>query len=292
MSQQIAVYNGPGTSPWCVEATLNSLKESVDSSVYKVDTFDASLREDLRKNNVGLLVIPGGNAFRMMTNASFEKQIPKISEFVNSNSGHLMTICAGTLIFARKWTTYLKGELTSDDYFKDVLLNEIGIPLPIAETPSDSALNSKTVHVKWNEKLHEVYNLKERRLDNTFSTFYNMGPWICDHPSEEVLLRYEHIEIKSKIRTKTENSIYENKAPIAAIYKKTETGKIVATGFHPEVRSSHLNSPLFDKRLEDQHCEKFYNLSDSLRMNNLKIHNTFQLMLEILDVQLNTSLKS
>lgn len=95
MSHSIQIYNGTGASHICVQAWKREIHDLVNANNYKIDEFNSSYSAGFNRDEVAMVIIPGGNAYEMRDEISVLAKT--ITHAVTANASFLGS-CAGAII--------------------------------------------------------------------------------------------------------------------------------------------------------------------------------------------------
>lgn len=239
---QILIYSGSGAD--CVNDLVTSLEEHLDTHIIAITTFENS-PPDLRKKEVALLVIPGGDLF--LTLNGLKSSAASIKKFVSENS--YLGIGSGAILASNRFYLHEMDEgsvsLTDLNLFY-LFQGAVISPRFCQDLNPSSVYNEETPNIQWHKiDSKEVLSLK---------MYHHREPCFFPAAGTEIVAAY-----------KEELPIYADNIPGGAVFNLNEKtspaavvecrnpltkAKSILCGVHPEFIPEENYSKYFDK---DQH---------------------------------------
>ncbi len=239
-STQAIIYDGRGTDATCLTATEKSIKESVDERNIKIQRFSMiSDNFGTHESPVSLFVVPGGNYRDMSTDLCLSKA--KIHQLVKEHGASYLGICAGAIAASEKpffSTSQIKiGEVTNV---------EITPYRGLLNTPFLELYSGKTCYFDATETFRfGTCKVRKEGADTGYHHFFQQG--VCFNVGRsrkvEILSRYEEYSFSGKIFdiTRKKSKKFSTIVPVSSVTEKVEKGRVLLTGFHPEMDPETLS---------------------------------------------------
>lgn len=249
MSGSIMIYDGNGADKLCVQAWEREINEIVDTRNYKIEKFNKNYTAGFDRGNIDLIIIPGGDAYKM---APINEIADKINDAVTKKASFLGS-CAGALITA---SYYLHGDKVCDQG------NQFNInPVPHCSKYympksnfSDNPENISALEVEWLSS--------DNFQSNVCKLFYAFGP---SFPLKSLPLNSQVIA-----QFKTDGNVRKaSESAAAVLYRPLQTNATprLLTSVHPEIGITDIRSQEFSTHFDKPdhpHIESLVNqLSDS-----------------------------
>ncbi|ORX55878.1 hypothetical protein BCR36DRAFT_173475 [Piromyces finnis] len=269
----ILVYSGEGTSPNCVEYTINTLKQFLSDNYDIIKVDDKILITQYWEDTTKLVVFPGGRDLPYV-NKLGSKGMERIRNYVNEKGGKYLGICAGAYFGA----SYIEFEMDRPDY-------KVEGPRELRFFKGTAKGSALSTFYYQSETGALAPKIQLPFINKDVNIYFNGG---CFFDIDESKTLPEGLNILGRYSLKCFDGTVNRPAIIEIENGK---GKAILSGVHFEYSPELMTERVKKAKEEGRDVSKLEKLINAIQQTNEDRLELIQSLLEKLDLKLNKEIK-